>query len=485
MIQFSRRNFLSSASAMAAFGGCRSLGLCGGKPNVKFGVISDIHVITPESTDEFERALEYFRDRKADAVIVCGDLTDWGLVSNLKNVAAAWNRVFPGNRAPDGRRVERLFCSGNHDYEGWWYGDMTMEMHALGFSEDEAMSKLGFKKCWEEIFQEEWAPIRRHTVNGYDFVGGEWRGYDKQDGFNLLPDWLKANGGKLDPSKPFFYFQHPPIAMTTGDSRRDQHVVKSKPDMTMHNALAAFPNVVTFTGHCHWTFNDRRSIWQDEFTALAVPSMSYTTIPSGYENGFDVRTGKSTLAMPKIAARPNLEEAQGYFVSVYDDRIEVERRDFEQQTDIGSWIVPLPVKSEKPHDFAASAAKEPVPEFPAGAMLKTYTRNYETRADLWGIMMCFDFPTAAGCGWRAFDYEVRTVLENGAVALVKRFLSPAFHKLPQDEPAVQHFYFNVDELPQGTPYRFEVYPRNCFGVRGKPLVSQIRCGKPGLGKAVR
>ena len=359
-----------------------------------------------------------------------------------------------------------------------------MEMHALGFSEDEALVKLGFKRCWEEIFQEEWAPIRRRTVNGYDFVGGEWHGYDKADGFNLLPGWLAKNGDAIDPSKPFFYFQHPPIAMTTGDSRRATRP-GGKPDLTLHNAIAAFPNAVAFTGHCHWTFNDRRSIWQGEFTSVAVPSMSYTTIPGGYENGADVRTGKSMLAMPKIASRPNLEEAQGYFVSVYDDRIEIEKRDFEQQADAGAWIVPLPAKDEKPHDFSASEAHEPVPQFPAGAELKTYTRNHETRADLWGIMMRLDFPTAAGCGWRAFDYEVRTVLENGMVALVKRFLSPAFHKLPQDEPAVQQFYFNVDELPQGMPYRFEVYPRNCFGVRGRPLVSDFRCGKPGLGRSRR
>ena len=482
MFSLSRRSFLASASSFTALGGCRSMGFCGGRPNLRFGVISDIHVITPDSTDEFQGALEYFRDRKADAVVVCGDLTDWGLLSNLKNVADAWNRVFPDCRAPDGRRVERLFCSGNHDFEGWAYGDMTMEMHALGYSEDEALFRLGFKKCWEEVFQEEWAPIRRRTVNGYDFVSGEWHGYQKSPGFDLMPGWLKENGASLDGERPFFYFQHPPIAMTTGDSRR---FAVRNPDMTLHNALAAYPNVVTFTGHCHWTFNDRRSIWQDDFTAIAVPSMSYTSIPKGYENGFDVRTGASRLAMPKIDARPRLEEAQGFFVSVYDDRMEVERRDFEQGVDAGEWVVPLPVRREKPHAFAVSSAQEPVPEFPAGAALKTFTRNYETRNDHWGIMMCFTFPTAAGRGWRAFDYEVRTVLEDGTVALVKRFLSPAFHKMPSDEPPFMHFYFNVDELPQDTPYRFEVYPRNCFGVCGRPLVSAARRGKPGLGKVVR
>ncbi len=482
MNAFSRRSFLVSASAFSAIGGCRSLGLCGGKPDLKFGVISDLHVTTPDTAGEFERALEHFRDRGADAVVVCGDLTDWGLRSDLESVAAAWNRVFPRGRAPDGRPVARLFCSGNHDYEGWWYGDMTMEMHALGYSEDDALSKLGFKKCWEDVFQEEWAPVRRRTVNGYDFISGEWHGYDKAPGFNALPAWMAAHSSAIDPDRPFFYFQHPPIVQTTGDSLREGGPA-DRLSLQVRAALAAHPNAISFTGHCHWTFNDGRSIWQDEFTAIAVPSMSYTTVPAGYENGSGGRRGKTPLIMPKIDARQRLEEAQGYFVSVYRDRVEVVKRDFEQAVDAGEWIVPLPAKASKPHAFRASASREPVPEFPSGARLKTYTFNCDTRAAHWAIAMAFDFPAAVGRGWRAFDYEVRAVLADGTVALVKRFLSPAFHKLPKDEPAAMHFYCNVDELPQDAKYRFEVYPRNSFGACGAPLVSSFRRGCPGLGTA--
>ena len=62
---------------------------------------------------------------------------------------------------------------------------------------------------------------------------------------------------------------------------------------------------------------------------------------------------------------------------------------------------------------------------------------------------------------------------------MKRFLSPAFHKLKEDEPERLTFWMNVLELPQDAEYRIEVYPRNCFGVCGKPLVSAPRRGKPG------
>ena len=189
MADISRRGFIGGAAAFMGLAGCRSFLASSGRPAVSFGVISDPHITTPESTFVLERTLRYFRDRKVDAVMICGDLSDWGLLSGFKYIAEAWNRVFPGDRAADGRRVQRLFCTGNHDFEGFWYGDMTADMHAQGYSEDEALVRLGMKKCWEEAFQEEYADIRRRTVNGYDFVSAEWPEGKSDTGFRLAPAW--------------------------------------------------------------------------------------------------------------------------------------------------------------------------------------------------------------------------------------------------------------------------------------------------------
>ena len=80
---------------------------------------------------------------------------------------------------------------------------------------------------------------------------------------------------------------------------------------------------------------------------------------------------------------------------------------------------------------------------------------------------------------RAFDYELRAVPTDGSPPMVKRFLSPAFHKLKEDEPDRLTFWMNVLELPQDADYHIEIYPRNCFGACGKPLISAMRRGKPG------
>ena len=475
MIELSRRNFLGGVAALMGASGCRSLGIVGDKPNIVFGVISDIHITTPESTAAFVSALKYFRDRKVDAVVVSGDLADWGLKSGLQCVADAWESVFPGGRAPDGRKVERLFCTGNHDYDGYWYGDMTLDMHVQGYSEQEALDKLGMKKCWEEVFKEDFETVRRRTVKGYDFISVEW---SKDNKWAADADaWFEKNGQSLDKKKPFFFFTHCPLACTAACSSEKNGSIK---------AFSKMPNAVAFSGHRHWSLTDERSIWQGDYTAIAVPSMSYTSMPGGYENGYDVRDATSTRSMDLLPARRNRERPQGFVVSVFDDRIEVERRDFAKGVEAApAWIVTPPAAEKSRYAFSQSSKRTPVPQFPAGASVKTYTSNFNTRNDKWTIMMMLEFPSARAPKGRVYDYEVRIEMLDGTVAGVKRFLAPAFYKLECEEPAWQKFAMDAMALPETGKYRLKVYPRNCFGVCGNPIESKVRESKPGKKKAVR
>ena len=463
-----RRSFIAGL-ASCGFAGCKSPRWFGESPRLKFGVISDIHITTPESTADFRRALVYFRDRGADAVLIAGDLSDWGLKSGLKTVADVWYDVFPNDRGADGEKVEKLFVTGNHDFDGWWYGDMTLDMHVQGYSEDEALARLGMAKCWEEAFHEPYADIRKRTVKGYDFVSAEWRVEGKENGDEVLVKWLDAHVAELKGGKPFFFFRHSPLAGTVSSS------IGREGNPALTDAFRKFPNCIFLNGHTHWTLNDERSIWQEEFTAISVPSMSYTTIPKGYENGSDSRKGDSELGMSRLPSRDDLEEAQGYFISVYDDRMEVERRDFEHMTEAAEpWIVPLGPNRTKPFAWTARAAATPVPQFVAGSVVETHVTNADTRGGHWAIFMTLGFPAAqAADGGRVFDYEVRAEFDcGGKPATVKRFLSPAFYKRPEDEPLHLNFRFDAMDLPEQGRYRFAVYPRNCFGIAGRPIYSR-------------
>ena len=465
-MDISRRGFIGGASAFFV-AGCRTGGWLSGTPRLKLGVISDTHVTTKASCAMTEKAFRYFRSRGADAVVVPGDLTDWGTRSSLEYFKAAWDAVFAGTD------VVPLFCTGNHDYEGWWYPDMTMEMHANGYSEDEALTKLGLGGEWERVFGEKFAPVRVRTVKGYDFVSAEYLETGR------VGEWMAANGARFKGGKPFFYFQHGPIGGTTGDAPRNADGV--------FGALKGFPNAIAFTGHTHHPFNDERSIWQGEFTAIATPSLSYSCCGGKYENGEGPRDGSSKQAMTQVPTRRDLRGGQGFFVSVYDDRMVVERIDVEEDCAEGApaWIVPL-AGDDKPYGFASRAERSAAPEFPAGAALAVETRNAVNRSGRWIVAMNCEFPAAVPPkDERVFDYEIRAVPKDGSQPLVKKFLSPAYAKMAKYEPKSMRFWFDVSELPQDRDYVVEVRAFNCFGKASRPLVSGVWHSAPGLAKAVR
>ena len=454
-----RREFLFSAGAATLMAGCRTRGLFG-SPDLSFGVVSDIHITTPKSCRLFERALRYLKRRGVNAVMIPGDLTDWGLLSNYRCVKETWDRVFAGTD------VVPLFCTGNHDYDGWAYTDIRVEMQANGYSDKEAFYFTGLAKGWKEVFGEEFAAIRCRTVKGYSFVSGEWGGYKE------LGKWMEKHGAALKGEKPFFYFQHPPIKGTTSDSTGWADNGATKP------VLDAYPNCVAFTGHAHRPFYDEGMIWQGAFTAIGTPSLSYACPTGQHENGNPPKG--TTPSMQMEPTRLDLRGGQGYFVDVWPDRIAVERVDFEEEdSDQEAWVIPLPLGKAKPYDPAARAKALPAPAFPAGAGVEVETRNGCNRRGGYSIVMNCEFPSARmPKGLRVFDYEIRAVPADGSEPMVKRFLSPAYAKMEKYEPARQRFWFDVKSLPTGKDYRLEVYARNSFGAVSKPIRSGVLRAEP-------
>ena len=78
--------------------------------------------------NEFEHEPEVTPEEPAEPALnpaddgvyhTAGDMADTGLVDQLELIGAAWFRVFPNGKAPDGRKVENLFVYGNHDVSNY------------------------------------------------------------------------------------------------------------------------------------------------------------------------------------------------------------------------------------------------------------------------------------------------------------------------------------------------------------------------------
>lgn len=507
-MNISRRFFIGSAASFGAFGGSRCFAapvgvVSAGNPNLKFGVVSDIHITKIGEKEKmegwgnnltFRHTLEWFREQGVDAVMVAGDMADLGMVEELEAVADAWYKVFPDDKAPDGRKVEKLFVTGNHDFHGYLYGGHAAKVYPDMAERKKHVLRNDMGGWWRKILHEDYSRFYRKDIKGYTFLGAHWddgTGMDANYGRSTfgveLSAFLSERGKSLNPARPFFYFQHPHPKDTCYGSwawgRDDGKVTK---------ALSEYPNAVAFSGHSHYSLTDERSLWQGAFTSVGTSSLRYTglphnaRLPAGYENsGTDGRDAWKHNGVKMTPAFSNAGDCrQGMLWSVYDDRIVIQRREFLSNMVVGDdWV--MPTGEAKPFAFAEHAKKLDAPEFPAGAKLKLTRIKRKNRGgksrdgkesipsvekDAIRILIPAAIPVKNA---RVWDYKV--VAETAGAEKKTRFIlangfnhGAAHKRATADSECV----FALEDFPAGATVKFTVTPLNCFEKPGEPLVAE-------------
>ncbi len=511
MTMLDRRAFIGGATAFGAFGGTRLFAaptgaFSDGEPNLRFGVLSDLHIRVTKGErgygfypgycggpEVFEHALGYFRDRKVDAVMIAGDMSDLGIGDELVLVGRTWDKVFPNGRAPDGRKVERLFITGNHESGAYINPPFLKDIRNLYQGDDAEVRRqilrTDFAPWWEKAFHEPYERFYHRNVKGYDFLCANW-----DDGTRLTPDmrldgmswsfasedfgiplkaWLDAHGKDLDPRRPFFYQQHRNLWKTTYANWGWNH-----DNGRATNVLSAYPNAATFSGDTHFSLTDERSIWQGSFTALGTASLRYSGMPydsrgqASFENT-DARYRYRAKFDPRktMAHYDPVDCKQGMVVSVYDDRMVFERRDFLLDLPLGDdWVVPL--GADRPFAFATRAKKAKAPQFAPDAKLSVRRVKGRTRGGTEKDAVEIVIPPAVQSAQsRCHEYAVTAVGKGRKTraefyVLAEGFDCPPAHKRTQ-RPTV--FSVALDRLPANT-VRFEVCPMDCWWNRGTPLL---------------
>ena len=464
-----RKNFLIGSMAVAAAGARRMFaapaGTVCGTPRLKLAVLSDIHVRNESSQKVFVKALEWYRAQGVDAVLVAGDMADQGLVSQLQLVADAWFKVFPDNKTPEGRPVVQLLEYGNHDVANW------MEKNYPD-PEERARSLIKFdpKGCWERAFHEEYTPVFSKTVKGITFVGAHW------PGIGGLGGWLAANGGRLDPSLPFFYFQHSHPKDTCYGAWAWGH-----DDGASTKALSPYANAIAFSGHSHYTLTDERSVWQGAFTSIGTSSLSYTSLDYNFrENAAGNGYGRQEKRQRQMSRLSTGDGKQGMLLTICDDHIRIERREFTWGESLGDdWILPIGKAAEKPYAYAKRIPARVAPEFPADAAVKVALLPPKAEKDKPApkepTQVEVSFPSAETRGkCRVFEYEVQAVVVEDDVEMVaatRRALAPDFHLPASRAGKAGSCVFALAELPRGVHLRFDVVPVECFGKKGRAIRS--------------
>lgn len=451
------------------------------KPDLVIGILSDIHIQLPPAEERvgtlkrFRHALEYFRDRHVDGVLVSGDLTNAGLETELKAVADTWFSVFPDGMLPDGSPVANLMHYGDHDAEARFYNDQLKAKFAkAGIPLPRSLSQgENRKEIWETLFHELWSPVRHVKVKGYDFVLSNFM----REGAASAPKDLGARLQKLnlDPEKPFFYSQHRWIR---GTYLADEGMDCLADNGVAHKVLSMFPNVISFQGHTHYMLTDDRNVWIGPFISIGTGSMLNQFPARMRENGTDISWVKNDpLRDSQMRCLDASRGHAGMVMSVRGDLVTLERIDFGFDCPLGPDLVfsANPKTRSKNCDAARKAVSLP-PEFPKGARVEVVERRGKDRQGRDMDQIVVSFPTVKSSAGhpRAMEYFVRAEKESGELLKEKRVYSPGVN-LPEGKDAEESLcIFAKSEIDCKGPVRFVVRPANCWGVCGSPIFVKRR-----------
>ena len=434
----------------------------GGKPNLVFGVVSDTHLRTAwngRSVDRnytdryFAAALKHFREQNVDAVMHLGDMANNGQVEAMQFHADAWRKVFPMDRGIDGRRVERLFVTGNHDVEGFRY---TRFMEQLIGDPEERMRHLlvtdmaaNWEKIWGEPYEEAW----HKTVNGYHFFGQHYP------------------VGKFDAGKTAAVVNACRVGATLDDGTRPvfllahvwQHVA------AMNRAGGSPANAFGFHGHWHNSAADWNVIGFNGFPHAQCPACHSS-------RGEAFPTGAKCVSKLPIQGGDwkAWKSRQGYVVKVYDDMLVIERSEFDNGVaSLGAdWVMPLGKRD--PHPFSKDELKKVIgePQFSKSGKLRVESVKLASAAEAVRISI----PLADGNpDSRVYAYEVVVIGDEGAPKLHKAVYAAGCNMGIGREPngGVTTLEIPKSELPPGKTLTFAVRPLTSLGTAGKPIAAMF------------
>ena len=469
-----RRSFIGKSLSLAGLAVCRP-GLVfaakhgkylNGKPNLVIGVSSDIHIGKEKvkksyATTHWRNALELFRDQGVDAVIAAGDLCNCGIVDELQAFADTWFDVFPDDKDPEGRKVERIFVYGNHDVS------LPAARRACNNDKKEMKKRaiaLDRAGTWKRLFKEEFSPVYRKTIKGYDFIGAHWEGGLKGRGDAFckeLESFYNQIGSSLDKTKPFFHVQHPhPKSTCHGET------VWGQDDGVSTKVLSRHPNAIAFSGHSHNSLLDERAIWQGEFTSVATATASHVglnCLSPGVDAGFEnFRTRGSSPAeiekadKAKVMAMFNRSLGrQIQVVRVYDDRIVFSRYDLCSQKPLAEDLVmPLGVDNPKPFAFEPRRKVAKVPVFPESAKISISFCKSSRRQDAKGaektksVMVSVPAANAEPAAYGVY-YKVEAANETQSISVA--VIHDSFRFRADDERSKKPLECKIalDRLPKG------------------------------------
>lgn len=392
-------------------------------PVLRFAVCSDVHLSGEEGDINEARFRELFNFTEKysnshesyngfDAVMVCGDMTEWGREKEY----ISFSEVI-SEECPEG--TEMLVCMGNHEF----------------IEEREGECEDAFANFKKYVNGE----TDTHTViNGYHFIGLSYA--DKDESFGKKTEWLDKEIKKAiadTGDKPVFVFQHPHPTMTVYGSINWSNV-------SVRTVLSKYPQVVDFSGHSHYNSADPRSIGQGSFTAVGTGGLTGLIGNNNYIDGNAGTTiESSSYYIVEVDAEGNIR------LQLYD----LQNKTFFSECDY--YLTDVAKKSAHYYTWNNLKSFDTVPVFAEGEITAEINENGET---------VISFPDAKGY-YDAQSYTV-TVTKGISTVYSQTVLSDYVHAVDDGKSV------NLGALEGGT-YKVKVVPMSPYSKTGCALTGEI------------
>lgn len=304
------------------------------KPNndaLSVAVISDLQLPNSKNKDthqyeSFEKTLTVIRDKNPDVLIIAGDYTDVGTRKAWASYKEIYDKVMADSKEPIVMEI-----MGNHDFWLPYFGE------CFEIPTPAKQIKRFTKYTGQPLYSHQ-------TVNGYHFIC--WSSSDgSYDKSYENKDQMRAEIEKAiedDPSKPVFVITHinPSDTAYGSDEWGNDDI---------NEVLKDYPQVVSLSGHSHYSLLDERSIFQGSYTALTTQSLDYIELESGKYNG----------SVPKDAyGNRNLAEDMPLclFMNIDENKVTIERLEANTgKTAKEPWILTVPF--DKPSAYTLKSRK--------------------------------------------------------------------------------------------------------------------------------
>ena len=408
-------------------------------PDMKIGVMSDLHFQVAEGTAEktVPAMLEQYKADKVNVIMITGDIGYACEAAEYEKFWAAWNSVFPDKETAP----ELLVISGNHEFDRAVFGKESYEDAINRYMTVFGLTELNQHK----------------VVNGYHFIGLNSEDESTHGKYSeTTTTWLKAQLEAAvadNPNLPIFVTAHQPLPNTTYGSEWG-----GKNTSALYDVLKDYPQVVYFAGHSHYASESERSIYQDAFTCVDVTSLNYMSLEDGnygYQSQGALLVTINGASKQMVIDRYKINnDATGALIAE-NPVVKIKQ----------PWTLNLPLKQSEFTYTAARAEGRVAPTFAEGSAV--------TISDVTFASAKIAFPAATHDDY-VHNYNVR--IKAGDTVVVEKLINGDFYQIPEKRKAT--WTTTVEGLEPDTKYTVEVTAEESFGKESTALVAEFTTEPP-------